>query len=161
MLAVITAALPTLFAAAALSTAVNQLVQRYLSASYPYLARVSNTITVDLVHFVSALADLFSAPSSKPRGYATLAPMIALTLVFGAACVWLGLLTGCGGSLQDPRLTAAERRAFLLCEAYHRADGGGDVGELCSKVEQLHPFLEAARTLDVVTEPDGDAGARD
>jgi hypothetical protein len=94
------AAVPTLLAAGAVTTAINQVVQKYGATRFPRLAHACNTITVDYLAFVKALVAVRSP--SKPSGFAYVQSMLAV--LFAAACITLGLAT--------TRCTPAARQAL-------------------------------------------------
>jgi hypothetical protein len=104
--AVFLAVLPTLAAAGAVTTVLNQAVQRGLASRFPRFAHVVNTVAVDYVAFVGAVLQMVkSLPSTPPRGFVQLRVLFAILAATGLATLSPGLLVACAA------LQAAETAA--------------------------------------------------
>lgn len=125
--ALLVASLPALLAFTAITTAANQFAQRFLAARMPRTAHVINTLCVDYVRAVQAIASFAKTP---PRGMIRGDALIAVALLAAATLAPLGIALGCGALQAAARdastvLTTADAigRGLSQVVAWCRANG--------------------------------------
>jgi len=121
VLALITTWWPSLLALGALTTAVNQFVQKVVAPRFPRFGNIVNTITVD---YVNLLAEVGGALNIGPRAKKPTDGANTVAMVF----VVLGFVIGCAG------MTAKS----IVTEACTVLDSGNPViGAICLTAEEI------------------------